>query len=385
MEQRIFKGRPQSSLSFLDIANGVVKTDIWQELEAGLWSSFLFDNYLYNNDIGEVEQWKWRPLFPNIKVINSGFRWNKSLGEIVPDVYKPQRCEATFETFLESAEKYFKQFEGKKIGVHLSGGLDSSLIICLLRHFNIPFVAIGLCSYRFEFRTERRVQYVMADYADEALLLDMDQYPFYANLDKKPKHQVPDSNIKMCDASMALAREFAKKGCQVVLSGQGGDTLLAEAVKDITDFDGYNIGNEFTLPWEQDFVYTPLGIELYSFFADKGIIDQISSLRISEPVDPTKKWARRFFKDILPLELSEFTYSSDYFGHSSDGLDKAKPEFKLLFEEAYDILRNPMFSPLGIKRILSKDVLSLEYKEYCEFCSKLSIAVWIHSLFRKDD
>ena len=114
MEQRIFKGRPQASLSFLDKANGVVKTDSWQELEAGLWSSFLFDNYLYNNDIGEVEQWKWRPLFPNIKVINPGFRWNKSLGEIVPDVYKPQRCEATFETFLESAEKYFKQFEGKK-------------------------------------------------------------------------------------------------------------------------------------------------------------------------------------------------------------------------------------------------------------------------------
>ena len=26
-----------------------------------------------------------------------------------------------------------------------------------------------------------------------------------------------------------------------------------------------------------------------------------------------------------------------------------------------------------------------EYNTYCEFCSKLSIAVWVHSLFRKDD
>ena len=31
------------------------------------------------------------------------------------------------------------------------------------------------------------------------------------------------------------------------------------------------------------------------------------------------------------------------------------------------------------------DVLSFEYKTYTDFCTKVSIAVWLHSLFRKND
>jgi hypothetical protein len=317
-------------------------------------------------------------------VINPGFKWDASNGQIVADLYKPKSVHATLDSFLNAAENYFKKFEGKKIGVHLSGGLDSSLIISLLKYFNIPFVAIGLCSHRFEFRTEKRVQEIMAGYANDALLLDMDDYPFFSNLDKKPKHQIPDANIKMIDASMKLAEEFAKRGCNVVFSGQGGDTLLVDSMADLKDFAGYNIGNEFAMPYEQDCVYQPIGIELHSFFSCKEIIDQITSLRVNEGDDSLKIWARKFFKDFLPRELSEFTYCADFFGHSMDGLNKSKPTFKLLFEEAYDYFKHPLFEPKGIKKILDTDLLALEYSTYCEFCAKLSIAVWLHALFRDD-
>ena len=378
-------GDVQPSLSFVNIEKGVVQADIWNELKQGLWREFSVENYLNNNSIGEVNQNKWLPIFPNYKVVNPGFRWDKATQTIVADLYQPDVYpNATLNTFLSTTERYFSQFAGKKIGVHLSGGLDSSLIIALLRHFNIPFVAIGLCSHRFEFRTERIIQQVMSEYADESLLLDMDDYPFYGNLDKKPKHQIPDSNIKMLDASFALAQEFKSRGCQVVFSGQGGDTLLAESMKYTETFDGYNIGNEFTFPWEQDFVYRPMGMELHSFFSDKGVIDQIASLRIGQNEDPLKIWARAFFSSLLPRELTQFTYCADFFGYSMDGLQQAKPTFKLLFEEAYDYLQHPLFSPKGINQILNTDILTLEYKTYCEFCSKLSIAVWIHSLFRND-
>lgn len=383
-KMNITRGVNQPSLSFVDITSGIVKPHIWTELENGMWKDFLIDNHLKNDTLGDVDQNKWLTIFPNYKVINPGFKWDASNGQIVADLYNPKSVHATLDSFLNAAENYFKKFEGKKIGVHLSGGLDSSLIISLLKYFNIPFVAIGLCSHRFEFRTEKRVQEIMAGYANDALLLDMDDYPFFSNLESKPKHQIPDANIKMIDASMKLAEEFAKRGCNVVFSGQGGDTLLVDSMADLKDFAGYNIGNEFAMPYEQDCVYQPIGIELHSFFSCKEIIDQITSLRVNEKDDSLKIWARKFFKDFLPRELSEFTYCADFFGHSMDGLNKSKPTFKLLFEEAYDYFKHPLFEPKGIKKILDTDLLALEYSTYCEFCAKLSIAVWLHALFRDE-
>lgn len=378
------RGINQPSLSFVNTETSTVQSHIWDELENGMWKDFLIDNHLKNDALGDVDQNKWLPIFPNYKVINAGFKWDASTQQIIADLYRPKSVNASLDSFLQAAENYFKKFEGKRIGVHLSGGLDSSLIISLLNYFKIPFIAIGFCSHRFEFRTEKRVQEIMAGYANDALLLDMDDYPFFSNLENKPKHQIPDANIKMIDASMKLAEEFAKRGCNVVFSGQGGDTLLAESMIELEDFAGYNIGNEFAMPCEQDYVYQPIGIELHSFFSCKEIIDQITSLRVNEGDDPLKIWARMFFKDFLPRELSEFTYCADFFGHSMDGLNKSKPTFKLLFEEAYDYFKHPLFEPKGIKKILDTDLLALEYSTYCEFCAKLSIAVWLHALFRDE-
>ena len=129
----------------------------------------------------------------------------------------------------------------------------------------------------------------------------------------------------------------------------------------------------------------PLGIELVSFFSDKDIINNITSLRIGQGDDSLKIWARKFFKEYIPIELSEYAYFADFFGYSMSGLNGAMPSFKMLFEEAYDYLKHPVFSEKNIKKLINTDVLLFEYNTYCEFASKLSLAVWLHSLFRKDD
>ena len=143
----ITRGVNQPSLSFVDITTGIVKPHIWAELENGMWKDFLIDNHLKNDTLGDVDQNKWLPIFPNYKVINPGFKWDASTQQITADLYRPKCVNASLDSFLQAAENYFKKFEGKKIGVHLSGGLDSSLIISLLNYFKIPFVAIGLCSH----------------------------------------------------------------------------------------------------------------------------------------------------------------------------------------------------------------------------------------------
>ena len=267
--------------------------------------------------------------------------------------------------------------------MHLSGGLDSSLIICLLHYLHIPCTLIGLSTERFEFRTERAIQLKLMDYGEYSELIDVEQYPFYSQLSNTPKHQIPDSYIKQNEASKVLASAFAKQGVEIVFTGQGGDSLFVDTI--MLGVTSFNIGNEFTFPWEQDLIYSPLGIELVSFFSNPDIIDAICSMRIGQKEDPLKWWARKTFKEILPIELSDSAYCADFFGISMSGLEAAKPEIRLLCEEAYDRTKHPIFNPKGINEILSTDVFSLEHKTYCALCTKISIAVWLHSLFRDDD
>ena len=245
------------------------------------------------------------------------------------------------------------------------------------RNRTSPFAFNG---NRFEFRTERTIQNILANYGDNAQLIDVEQYQFYSNLANTPKHQVPDSFIKMNDADGALAQAFADKGVDVVFTGQGGDTLLATEIN--SDFAGYNIQNEFTFPWEQDLLYGPKGIKLVSVFSDTKIIDHIFSLRINQKDDPLKLWARQFFKPILPKELSDYTYRGDFFGLSISGLNDAIPSIKELFAEAYELTHHSIFLE---KELDNCDVFSLQYKTYTQLCTKISIAVWLHSLFRNDE
>ena len=108
-------------------------------------------------------------------------------------------------------------------------------------------------------------------------------------------------------------------------------------------------------------------------------------MRLGQKDDPLKWWARRTFNEILPIELSDYAYCADFFCISMSGLDMAKSEIRLLCEEAYDRVKHPIFNLMGVDKILSTDIFSLEYKTYCALCAKISIAVWLHSLFRKDE
>ncbi len=384
MIKKITIGLPQPSLRFYNAQTHQCQTDIWQELQQGLWQQYIIDNRLYNDSISEVRIAEWKPVFPFIHPIYPGFDWDTNKNTYTEHRYYPNlKKNVDFKVFVELAAQFFNKYKDKKIGVHLSGGLDSSLIICLLHHLHIPCTLIGLSTERFEFRTERFIQHKLMDYGEYVELIDIEQYPFYSKLSNTPKHQIPDSCIKQNEASKALANAFAKQGVEVVFTGQGGDSLFVDAVEPKKT--SFNIGNEFTFPWEQDLIYSPRGIELVSFFSDPNIIDAICSMRLGQKDDPLKWWVRKAFKEILPIELSDYAYCADFFGISMSGLEMAKTEINLLCEEAYDRLQHPIFAPQGIKDILKTDVFSLEHKTYTALCTKISIAVWLHSLFIDDE
>lgn len=374
----------QPSLRFYNATTQSISDSIWDLLQNGLWRKYQIDNRLYNNALDEMHIGEWKPIFPNIYPIYPGYEWDRCSNRLVEQRFVPSYIEnVNLSTFLDIAHQYFLQFQGKKIGVHLSGGLDSSLIICLLHYFHIPFVLGGLTTTRYEFRTEHRIQQILSEYGEDVFLIDVEDYPFYGGLLDMPKHQIPDSYIKSNISARKMAQEFAQRGVNIVFSGQGADTLFVDATPQV-GANSYNIGNEFEVPFEHDLFYAPYGIDLRSFYAHPSIIEQIHNLRRGQKTDVYKIWARQFFKDFLPKELSDYHYCADFFGLSMSGLEQAKPDIKQLFEEARNYLPHRIFSEQNTDTLLNMNVFNFDYKAYCAFCVQISIAAWLHALLKND-
>lgn len=379
-ELNIKDNSPEPLLSFYNKTEGRCQSHIWEELSNGLWRTFSLDAYLYNNLLPSLHLEKSKPLFKNIQQIEAGTEWDYSSQSLKQTYYTPHRTESTLSNLLSQTEKYIDSLKCHRIGVHLSGGFDSCLIMCLLRELNIPFVPIGLMSDTFEFRTERHIQELMLEYGNDGLLINMNDYPHYSALESIPAHQIPDADIKSNAGSNALAEAFRDRGCDIVFSGQGADTLFMNKIESV-ETTKLNIGNEFLIPTEVHRIYKPRGIKLESFYARPEIIDVICSAREGQKDDYRKLWARDWTKSIIPRELSEWAYTADFFALSMWGLGRAKPTIKLLIEETNDLFGTEFFSKEYTTKFMAQDILSFEYTDYIKFCSIISVASWIHSLF----
>lgn len=367
-------------VSFWNLRRNCFCKDIWTELKSGLWTDYDISAGIENDVLTPDNIHLQAPVFPAFQQITPGTRWNCLQNKLVLDLYSPRYKECTLNQFIDTAAEFIENLNAKRIGIHLSGGLDSSIIICILKELGIPFVPIGLQSDTFEFRTERYIQNLLIDYGIEGELISLQDYPFYSDLSEIPPHQIPMASIKSNKSTRALAEAFRQHGCDVVLSGQGGDTLFVNEISGLSNV-YYNIGYEFENPYDQEMYYGPADIRLISFFSSTAIIDELSTAALGRREDPQKLWARKWFSNILPDALSKYHYCADFFAFSLGCLENAKNEIKVLFEEAYDRSHNRLFSTKNTRNFLSQDIFSFEHKEYIRFCSLISAAVWYHSLF----
>lgn len=357
---------------------------IWNELKNGLWADFNIENFIANSLLPPTQLISEKSLFPTIQQIPYGTRWNVDTMRLEYDLYRPVNMEVSVKNILSETERFITLLGAKRIGVHLSGGFDSSLIIALLRALNIPYIPIGLQCDNHEFRTEKCIQQIILGWNPEGRLINIQEFPFYSKLSEVPAHQIPDPFIKSYASANALALEFEKNGCDVVLTGQGADALFVNAIHSFNDV-SFNIEDEFRNHAEEELIYSPRGIRLVPFFSHKPFINMISTARFGQEDDPLKLWARNYFKDLLPTELVDYSYCANFSGLTMRGLHEAKPIIKELMEEAFERTNNHYFSPRSIKYFLSLDVFDFEYYDYIRFCSLISIVVWFHSLFRYEE
>ena len=371
----------QPGLRFLHRPSGVIADSIWQELRLhGLWRRTDFDAHEGNTLKGAGDRSDWLPIFADWFPLDTGQIWCSRTERALDPVHLPNAgAEGSLEDFLEAALTFFARFDGRKIGVQLSGGFDSSLIIGLLRHFCIPHGLVGMESQRYEFRTERIIPQRLAEQNGDVALIDEATCLPCARLREAPPHQVPDLlslNLAQ-DRDMAIACQ--QIGIEVLLSGGGGDNLLGMAVP-IEAAESRWRPQTFTDSFPVDLIYRPMGIEFLSFFGDPGVVDVFFRLRRGQGNDTPKRWARRFFRDFVPRELAEYTYCADFWGRSIDGLLAALGPIRELHAEARELSGNDFFDAGRLDCLLAEDLYRPRKELYQRIEARTSAAVWVVSM-----
>lgn len=293
----------------------------------------------------------------------------------------PTLRDPTMDSFLAASDCFFANLEGKKIAVQLSGGLDTSLIIGIMRHLSIPHTLIGLANARYEFRTESRIQQLLAAHAEECVLIDHESCLPYAELSDIPKHQWPDGNAITFAADRAMAGACAQRGIDTLIAGSGGDVLLVSA---ITENQYLWKPNYFYNTFLRQYVYQPAGVELLPFFADAGVVACMRGLRMNQARDSSKRWARRFFAQYLPMELVDYDYKADFWGVYVDGLSDARATIVGLHERAFAATGNAYFAPRQLELLLNSPLNDCDPSLYRRLDARISLAAWLSGLTRAD-
>lgn len=365
------------AIQFVDICSGVITDDIRSRLRDGLWREVIPDNHEHNIILGLLRRNEWKPVLPGILVKYPGMVWEH--GTLMDPPFVPSLGEGELEDFVNAAERFFSQYRGRRIGVQLSGGLDSSLIIGLLRHFGLAYSLVGLTSTRYEFRTERIIQEELAAQAEGVELLDYERCLPFLRTDSVPAHQHPDLSCINFAGEDAMAEACKRHGIEVLLTGFGGDVLWGSAVPTDPSHCDWR-PSSFEDAWLADVVYAPHGVDLVPFYSDPDMVSAVYNMRRGQGEDLLKIRTREAFRSFLPRHLAEYTYCADFWGLYVDGLCRAAPTLKQIALTAWEHVRNPLLSPEAIAELLGSDLLQINKKLYQIIEARVSLCIWLNSL-----
>ena len=375
------KIRALPSLRFVCEQTGSQFDNFTQVVENLPWDNLIPENFEFNTLKGDLYSNEWRMPIRGIQVLYPGMHWDDKERSLRVEHFMP--CKQTadkLDDFINTSANFFERLNGKSIGVQLSGGLDSSLIIGILTHLAIPFSLVGMSSERYEFRTERYIQKILSEQCGKCRLINYEEHLPLSNLNLVPAHEYADVSIMNFSADCAMAKSAAELGVEVLLCGNGGDVILGTAVPAEMELCLWQ-PQKFTYPWPKDIVYSSHNVEIKSFFEDYNIVNCLYQLRKGQRHDPEKRWARSFFRVFLPRELSDYTYCADFWGIYIDGLLDARSQITELHEKAYQITRNSYFHNEKLSQLLAKDLLlKTEKILYQKIESRAALSAWIVSL-----
>lgn len=340
-------------------------------------------NHAHNSSSYICTPDKYRYVVENIVPIPPKSKWIFTVNGFVLKEPKKifQRRTFNIDDFLISVRRQLRLLRDKKIGVQLSGGLDSSLIIGILRHFGIEPVLIGMSNKRYEFRTERVIQDILKTNALECTLINDDEYLPFTDLLNVPKHVLPSATSIFYSGEEKMSQLFKKGKVDLVFNGMGLDSILCLSPN---DNENRNHWYPFLFDdcWFSDVVYHPKNIHFTPSIKSHFLVNGIWNMRYSQVEDNTKQWARNIFNNFLPEELVKFNYKSDHVGLLIDGIKSNMDTIEYLFEFMYNKTRLLEFSKNEFKKLFNDYHLAEDNKIKIIF-SRISYAVWIYSILKE--
>ena len=80
-----------------------------------MWKKADFAAHEHNVLVGCKDRTDWHPFLPDFIPIYKGQEWDEEKQIVIDPLYSPNLLEASLCTFLEKAQRFFSEFDGKKI------------------------------------------------------------------------------------------------------------------------------------------------------------------------------------------------------------------------------------------------------------------------------
>jgi hypothetical protein len=366
-----------NSIMYFDMNSNVVSNNIWDKITLEDLSQSSFQNH----DINSVRYIQspdyYKPVFKNIYPIPPRSKW-----QFDGHSFKcTQSLEINYSNYnlFDLIKRLIRPLGKYKIGVELSGGLDSSIIISMLIANGIEPFLIGFSCDRYEFRTERHIQSIYKNKVKYTILLDSQEILPFQNLLNCPVHQLPNPTSLYYFSKQVTAKHCEENNIDILFNGMSGDALFCESV----------LGNYMPESWRNwmmdncwfnENIFSKSLVQYLPIYTI-GIARIISRERVNLGFDSQKIWARQYFKDFLPSELVNFTYKADHVGDFIHGLNKSYYEVKELFRTAEEITKNPDFSESSLSKIY-KNIDKYHDNQLKEIMAKVSYALWIYTCIK---
>jgi hypothetical protein len=172
---------------------------------------------------------------------------------------------------------------GNLLGVELSGGLDTSIIIEFLIRWQIPFALIGMRTDRYEFRTERTIQEYYAQRCPTVRMYSGKDIPAFSRLDEVPPHPYPTMFSLNFSQSQKKAETCRDIGVTTLLSGDAGDRLLSFPTPQLSSNGrtpvNWSYWNLAQTIWDDQYIFSPKGVRFISGLASGRIPALVLQLR----------------------------------------------------------------------------------------------------------
>jgi len=316
----------------------------------------------------------YQPVLPDIYPIPARTKWSFENGKFLKikkniklaSNYNSQSC-------LKNADRLIKILQGK-VAIEISGGLDSSIMIGIFQKLGYEPLLIGTVSQLYKFRTERHIQHTIAKNFKNVILYESTSRQF-TNLLDTPDHFLPNYASLHHSVCAETVRILEEEGVKYVLQGTAFDCMLVEGVD----------GNPNEMPWPvlegdwlHDYVFAPKGLAYIDVAALNPVRQTLLSLRNGQKQDIQKWWARKFFADLIPSELSQYAFKANFGPLWWDGLLSSADQITRIMELAWQVTSLPVFKRFQMKSLFD----NMNHGTGRQGFAPLAYANWIHALHK---